>query len=436
MLNSIHLVHQHIFTTHLEELAYLYEQRQFQWHDAECHWLDQAEIEQRMFPHLQALAVGAQPAFEVATAQYCDDEVGILYACFALACHTQQLEWVLAQLQALPDTLSDECLIAISDALIHYIPDAWYPIFKARLVPNPLRLYARLWHYNQPMDVLGLIQKAHALMDQATATQLLRMTRLQAPQHGDALLKALPTPLPHDCLLEYHLTQLMPDPQATLAQCMQSLSQAPELAWVIALSGHSAAQHALIDYATHTPHPDIILSIGLSGHIAALPVLFDTLQNVALAPIAAQALYLITGAVLKGDAFTQEEWQEDELFDDELEAFQQTGQVPLHPSGEAYGQWIEAWCTQPSLWQTWLNQHRTQFSQGTRFRLGKPFGPLSLCESLLSIHLTTTLRDYTYQQLAIEYQCPIAFQADQLVKVQRAQLNALYAWCQPTESLC
>ena len=143
-----------------------------------------------------------------------------------------------------------------------------------------------------------------------------------------------------------------------------------------------------------------------------------------LAEAAATGLYLLTGAELVEEAFIPEEIDEDELFEDELEAYRQ-GELPTRPDGEPYGTTIERLSQDPDTWTAWWNEHRGEFQRGWRYRLGGGCTPMSLIRTIQAERLLRTVRQWAYEELVIRYRMDVPFETDMWVADQKRALSRL-----------
>ena len=142
---------------------------------------------------------------------------------------------------------------------------------------------------------------------------------------------------------------------------------------------------------------DCLIALGLLGNLSALKALYSSLANEELARSAATGLYLITGAEVYKEIFIPYEIDEDELFDEELEAYRKEGKVPTKPDGESFGESIRRLSQNPQDWENWLRENKSRFNPNYRYRVGKPYSPACLLETLRS-----EASPFRARQMAIE----------------------------------
>ena len=119
----------------------------------------------------------------------------------------------------------------------------------------------------------------------------------------------------------------------------RSISRAPFDDWpvtALGLGGGRNASKVLLDRVKRGgADNDCLIALGLLGHLSAVKALYSSLGNEDLARSAATGLYLITGAEIYEEVYVPEEIDEDELFEEELEAYRKEGKVPTKPDGAA-----------------------------------------------------------------------------------------------------
>ena len=82
---------------------------------------------------------------------------------------------------------------------------------------------------------------------------------------------------------------------------------------------------------------EALVALGMLGDLGSVQHIFNCLVNPERAMAAAVALQTITGAELYEEVFVPDEIDPDELFDEEREKYEQTGEVPTRPGGEPFG---------------------------------------------------------------------------------------------------
>ena len=105
-----------LYSVHLEEASFLYEQRLSLLDDPEVTWKDVREFEDRFEAHIEALVVGGEPALEVCRDQSQEGDFGELHAAVRVFCRQNKGNLVADAWQDL-DTEDLERTKAICDAL-------------------------------------------------------------------------------------------------------------------------------------------------------------------------------------------------------------------------------------------------------------------------------------------------------------------------------
>jgi len=173
--------------------------------------------------------------------------------------------------------------------------------------------------------------------------------------------------------------------------------------------------------------------LGLLGDLSAVPALCKSLASESLAEAGALALYWITGAPLYEDVFIPEAIDERELFEAELAAWRERGEVPRRADGQPYGSTVRRIIRDSSTWNRWLTEHSAELHQNVRYRNGQPFGPKVLLECLMEATAQPRLRQLAYEELVIRYDCRVPFDVDLRVADQIVALRAIRQWIQDNE---
>src|SRR5262249_18458618 len=151
----------------------------------------------------------------------------------------------------------------------------------------------------------------------------------------------------------------------------------------LALSGGRSDAAALMKVAA--PTTETLTALGILGDLGAVRLLVDKLGDNTLGAAAATALQLITGAELREEVFVPQPVEEDEMFDDEQQVYEETGETPRRVDNRPFGVNVERASQNPDHWREWLQAHRSQFDPALRYRLGKPFSLATLVDTLVSL---------------------------------------------------
>jgi hypothetical protein len=203
----------------------------------------------------------------------------------------------------------------------------------------------------------------------------------------------------------------------------------------IGLGGGSDAVKVLQDRVTQgNADDDCLIALGLLGNLSAVSALFSSLTKEDLARSAATGLYLITGAELHEEIFIPDEIDEDELSEEELEAYRTKGTVPTKPNGEPFGEIVRRLSQNPRDWQAWFRENQSRFNPNDRYRLGKPYTPASLLETLMSEISPYRARQLAIEELKIRYGADFSIEADMPVHAQKRVLTKIAQWVQASKA--
>jgi hypothetical protein len=189
----------------------------------------------------------------------------------------------------------------------------------------------------------------------------------------------------------------------------QLVGTEPWAATPLAMAAGAEAFRVLVAALERLPrHPEILLGLGMLGHVDGLPLLLDALADDGVAAVAAEALYIMTGAELHEQVVVV-----DEPIDEETEVG-----IGLH---------VMQLSRSPDRWTEWLKE-RGDASSGAptqRLRLGVPFDPLRVIDELGRTTLRPELREAMATELSIRYQVPRSYSSRMLVFEQRKALSRL-----------
>jgi hypothetical protein len=216
----------------------------------------------------------------------------------------------------------------------------------------------------------------------------------------------------------------------------RAMDEAEEHPWArraLGIGGGSRAVPLLLGVLkTRGPDRDTVLALGLLGGLAAIAPLMKLLEDEDVGQAAAVALNTITGACLHGRAFVPERFDPDALSDEERKAYDTDGTVPMR-GGEPYGTWMSGPSRDAARWQSWLAEHKNEFTPGNRWRMGRLYGPSALCESLTCPTSPYAVRSASYEELVIRYRLEVPFEVDLFVRSQSRFLADIAAWGTTTE---
>lgn len=429
MNTSLRLFRIGLYEEHLEEAAFLYEQRRALTGREDVAWTRLQDFEERLEAHLDALIVGDALALEVCRKRAVEGEPGELFAAVCIFCRNTESSLLAAVLREI-DYGDPQRVEAVVDALKIEMPEAWQePCLRAVASGRGpmVSLLARVIGYRrvQRADVL-----AEALGKAATEEQVWLLGAIGRIRSGispdlvQALLKSADAAV-RTAALRAGLR--MQDRATAERVAVLGAAQCPALE--VGLAGERAMVAALLPALRGAETPrDVLLALGLLGDLAAVRPLLALLQVEEIAPLVAQTLYVITGADLFATTLVAEEMTEDEMFEHEREEFRKTGAVPLRGDGKPFGENVSRLSVDIQVWSDWLQANTGRFIAGQRYRLGRLYEPATLLQCLESEIYPKTYRNLITDELLIRYGLDLPLETDMRVATQIWYLGRARAW--------
>ncbi len=436
MATSIRQFNIELYEEHLEEASFLYEQRLAYLVDPELTWKDLDEFEERFEAHIDALVVGEDLALEVCKTQCSAGDFGELHAALRVFCRQNRSDLAFAVLQGI-DSEDEEITQAVIDALKSECPESWYDDLVRillgsckHLVPvlAPVLAYLRVPVEDSLLKVIGQTDEAglpnlfwalgriggeaarggikpylaneNTVVAKAACHALIRLGDYHAIRHGLLVAQAKPWPI-----------------------------------LALGIGGNHTAVNVLTDIVKSDGVSDeALLALGLLGDLASVTHIYNCLTNPERAMAAAEALQTITGAVIQEEVFIPEEIDPDELFDEEREKYEQTGEVPTRPDGEPFGENVVQISINPESWRTWLAENKKQFDTKLRYRHGKPISPAASLYCLMDEFSPYRIRQLVCEELAVRYGANFPLEVDMRVRDQEAHLAEMVTWVKENQS--
>lgn len=421
-----------LYEEHLEEAAFLYMQHLAYLDDPELTWTDLDNWNERLEWHLDALVVGADLALEVCKRHCSSGDFAELHAAMRVFCRQDRSDLAFAVLQGI-DAEADEAVQAVIDALKAECPASWHedlirvmlgkckqlvpalaetlayrraPIEDTllRVLPNceelrrprVLRALGKVGSDRARMVLVAELRSENTPVAEAAYRSLLRLGDSQALRHGLLVAQLRPWPIP-----------------------------------ALGIAGDHTAVNVLTDIAkTDKVSDEVLLALGMLGDLRAVSAIFNSLTNPDRAMAAAVALHTITGAALHESAFVEEAVDPDELFPEERQKYEQTGEAPKRVDGRPFGSNVVQLVLAPPVWRAWLSDHKSEFDAKLRYRHGKPLSPAASLEALEDPQTPNRIRALICEELVIRYRAPVTLEIDMPVKEQRKHLADLAAWVQ------
>ena len=416
-----------IYKEHLDDAAFLYEQRRAYLRDPEVNWADLSAWEDRLEAHLDALVVGGDLALEICAKEAEAGEPGAMHAALRVFCRQNRKESVFATLDAI-DPAADAAVDAAAWALCSEVGwrDDVLRTFQQEDRPQLTRILARVVGYRR-FSSEGLVADRLSRKPSFGRTEM----AWALGRVGSAASVRVLRPLLDDedpCVREAAAIAMMrlgddfPVRQAAL--------NAGSDAWtrrVLAIGGDSRSVRILLDVVKAEPDTETVVALGLLGDLAAVAPLVELLDDEGLAVAAGIALNTITGAELHARVFVPDTFDPDELTNDEREAFAKDGTLPTK-NGKPFGNWERRPLLDKAGWRAWLEDNKHRFSRQNRWRMGKPHGPAALLDCLIAETTPYVVRAATSEELVVRFGMDVPFEADLPVSLQRRFLSKIGTW--------
>ncbi|MCI0640693.1 MAG: hypothetical protein L0Y72_04450 [Gemmataceae bacterium] len=414
-----------LYLEHLEEASFLYEQRRSLFENPEITWTRIGEFEDRFEAHIDALVVGEELALKVCQERAAAGDAGELHAATRVFCRQNRKDFFVKTLQGLDLDDADKCR-GLADALAHELPADWQDAWTVKLTkgdPKLIPVLANVIGFQRlkmQAELLQVLPKTPAGGLAAVLWALGRVGDLRASssachgflKHDDELVRSAAAL----ALLRLH------DPQI-INSCLKWVYAQSWPALPLGLGGGPLTAQVLLDAATTgKPSSDSLLAVGLVGDPAAVDKLIEFLSHPEVAPAAASALELITGAKLYEDVLVPDPIDEDELFESERERLKKGQPLPGRTATP-----VHRLSQHPEHWQKWWSDHRSRFRR-IRYRSGKPFSPACLVENLESEESPASIRRLAYEELVIRYGLDVPFESEYFVVKQRTALAHINGW--------
>jgi len=389
---------------HWSEAAWLYARREvlhLQGHLVPMEqWLD---VERRAASHVAALHHGGKLATDDCAARARDGDHGELHTAVRVLCRSDLAEPFDVLVNEL-DWQDPTRAWAVADALAWDAPAAWQRLVAAILEDE-----------GAPEDALGPLASAAARRGWGLGDALVAVLEdgvgdLAAIAEAVARIGTAEALSPLSAVVEGDYepevrqaaaaAALCFDARAVLAYLGQIVGREPWAAVPVVMAAGPDALPVLVAALERSPSPELVLALGLLGHVDALPALLRALADERLATAAAEALYLLTGAVLH---------EETKLGSD---------------AEGVRGLYIERLPTSQERWAAWLdaNGSALRARPTLRHRLGAPFDPGRVLDELTRTTLRPALRDAMAIELTIRQRVPYRYSSRMLVLRQREVL--------------
>lgn len=423
---------------HIDEAACLYDLCDARQRDPLSDWLLVQPFERRLDLHLDALVVGGDAATQACSqALAAADDAGACHAAaatWALRAETQRLDtlWQGAaeapgddEASALPGRQAVDR--AMARALSEYLPQSALRRFAKAAAAWAADGQHAGWTVlaRRRVDTLGLLQ------------QQIQVTAQSAPL---GLLQAAadcPDRIDPDAARPWYTSD---DPATATAALRAGLLRGCGLALstvrgdtmppspvLLALVRGRSAVKPLVKALADPAGAQAAVALGVLGDLSAVRHLVSAMAKPALSAWCAQALYVITGLAPREIAHVPDPVAEDELFDQELQAWRRDGSVPKAADGLSFGNHEDRLCQDAAIWRDLLHQHAGAFVAGTRYRFGKPCAPRVMLDGLLMPGLGSAFRGPFADELRLRHGIDLAIDASTPVQTQMRRIHRALA---------
>lgn len=429
MNTSLRLFRIGLYEEHLEEAAFLHDQCRALARRADVAWRRLQDFEERLEAHLDALVVGEALALEVCRKRAIEGEPGELFAAVCVFCRHAESSLLAAVLREL-DYGNPQRVQAVVDALRAEMPDTWQENCLRAIAGGSgpmVSLLAKVIGYRRVPrgEVLaGVLAKAGPGEQPSLLWAIGKVRSGVTPESVTASLDSADATVRAAALRAGLRMQ-----DRSTAERLAALGVAQSPALEVGLAGERAMAASLIPALRGAQTPrDVIVALGLLGDLSAVRPLLDLLKVEELALLAAQTLYVITGADLFATTLIPDEMDEDEMFEHERDAFRKTGAMPLRGDGKPFGENVSQLSTDGQVWSNWLQANSARFTGGRRYRLGRLYEPGTLLECLDSEIYPKTYRDLVAEELLIRYGLDLPLETDMRVTRQLWYLERAREW--------
>ena len=420
-----------LYSEHIEDISFLYDQRNALIADSDVPWVNLQKFEERIEAHIDALVVGGQAALELCRARAAEGDAGELHAAVCVFCRCKASA-LLEEVWRTLDFGDAAKVRAVTEALKLELPQEWNKICEQALIRAGEEL----------VPILSIVCASRRIpVGEELLGRLTERPDLVRPQTLWALGRIATTGPAVPSLLRY-CDHAEPDVKASALLALLRIGERRDLHafylvaqledWpqvALGLSGNQSAATVLrqrVESGRATPNT--LLSLGLLGDVTTVRALRLQLLDETLAPSAALALHWITGAPLYGDEFVADEMSTSELFDAELTAWRESGELPRRSDGKPFGHMVQKLACDAAQWDGWLEINAPRFDSKLRYRRGQPYSLTAVFHCLLDESAPGILRRLAYEELVIRFGCPVPFETDWRVVNQRAALREMARW--------
>ncbi|HEU4618869.1 MAG TPA: hypothetical protein VFV10_12580 [Gammaproteobacteria bacterium] len=424
-----------LWEEHLEEASALLEQIAAYRHDPTLAWSDLADWELRLRRRIDALAFGDDLALSVCRRRLTEGDAGEKQAALRVFCRKRRKDLVYETLERFGSSEAAD-LEAMAAALKAEAPAEWHAELASLLSRHAALapVLAPLIGERRLKAETALLAALPSTPEAKAAAVLVALGRIGGEASLECVASFARADEPHvsaaACRAALRLSA-----GSILEYCLHGVQGRPWLAMPLGLGGGRRAVSVLVSTAGSAQATDeTLIALGLLGDLSAIRAIFDCLTRADLAPAAALALQLITGAELQAETFLPDQFSPDELFDEERDCLEATGEWPKRADGQPFGTTVTVPSTDPAVWRGWLSQNKARFDPARRYRYGQPYSVRSLLMSLEAERIPNSVRALICDELRIRYGVDFPLEIDMPVVEQRRLLVRLREWAAINES--
>ncbi len=400
-----------ILEEHVEESAFMYESRLRSFVDPELSWKDLLDYEQRMLPHLHALALGGFDSAKFLKDKLTLDEdeepgetfvASYVYTTLKLIEPMQWLIEVLIQQPPHFKAIVDGLKFSKSKELegwLEYFIGFENPIIRTvgAEVIGYRGLYSlkdKLMQLQSDSDPYVSIAANYSLSIMGVMPDKYKLKTYLDEDNPSVVLKAI------ELLLRLGDSDIL---EICREKCaLSELEIVRKLIFYLAIAGNLNDVEIINDLIQRQPtiKKECLLALGMIGHAGSLNLLVNHLDNLDdwdSYTAAFQGLRFITGM----DFIPQ--FDPDEAEHEEVTKYK-------------------------NLWEERLDKNRNNFSEGFKWRRGEKLSPEVLYKDLNWIG--NPCREFSYLEMVLRYGLVHNFQYDQFYDVQVRQFHNINQWIQ------
>ena len=402
-----------LYIEHLEEASFLYDQRRALLANPEIPWTRIGDFEERLEAHIDALVVGRDLALEVCRERIAQGDPGELFAALCVACRHAFGPMLTELLKGL-DYQDPDRGRAVVDALKYELPKSWHDHCRRAISQgNDGRnvLLAQVIGYCRMTDA-PLIGLLNVLPPDGQAMVLWATGRTRETGAASAIQPFYQAKDPRLQSSALHAGIRLHHPEALRQLRVHALAGQPPSIESGLAGGRQDVPQIVNHLLQPEPSRDGVVALGLLGDLSSVRPLIRMLSVEPLAAAAAEALHVITGAALFEEVFVPDPVSEEELFDKEVRALRERGEIPHRLNGEPFGSQVRRLSHDADAWEDWLQRHVSQFNADRRYRIGRPYHPEVLLDCLNSEAFPKSYRRLVAEELLVRYGIDLPFEAD------------------------